>query len=238
MLVIRSIIFYLGLAITTLIFMPIGIILFPLPFKFRYSVMVLWARFNLWWLNVTCGLTFEVIGKENIPDKAAIIMSKHQSAFETIANQLIFPAQVWILKRELLWIPIYGWGLASLEPIAIDRGSAVKAFKQIVDQGTKRLLQDLWVVIYPEGTRVAPGDKKSYLPGGGMLAAKSGFPIVPVAHDSGYFWPRNSFIKYPGTITIVIGPVIESTDKSAKQLTQEVEEWIETECQKLSSKHQ
>lgn len=153
-------------------------------------------------------------------------MSNHQSAFETLAIQLIFPCQVWILKRELLWIPIYGWGLASMQPIAIDRGSVIKSFRQIVEQGTERLKQGLWVVIFPEGTRVSPEDNQPYLPGGGMLAAKSGYPVVPVAHNSGYFWPRNSFIKRPGTITIHIGPVIESKNKSVKEITIEVESWI------------
>ena len=235
MLVFRSLLFYIGLSVTTLIFTPIGLLLFPLPFHFRYRVMTLWTRFNLWWLNLSCNLSYEVIGKENIPSTAAIIMSKHQSAFETLANQLIFPAQVWILKRELLWIPIYGWGLASMQPIAIDRGSAIKSFRQIVEQGIKRLEQGLFVIIYPEGTRVAPGDKKTYLPGGGMLANKSGYPIVPVAHNSGHFWPRNSFIKHPGKITISIGPIIASQNKTAKEITSEVEQWIETECQRLSN---
>lgn len=225
--------FYLGLSISTILFTVIGLLIFPLPFQFRYRVMTLWTRFNLCWLKLTCGLRYIVQGRDNIPDGAAIIMSKHQSAFETLVNQIIFPAQVWILKRELLWIPIYGWGLASMQPIAIDRGSAVKSFRQIVEQGIKRLQQGLWVVIYPEGTRVAPGDKKSYLPGGGMLANKSGYPVVPVAHNSGQFWPRNSFIKHPGTITMVIGPAIDSNGKSAKQITQEAEDWIENQCQIL-----
>ncbi len=226
MLVLRSLLFYLGLTISTIIFTPVGLVLFPLPFRLRYRLLTWWTHFNLRWLAISCNLHYRVEGKENIPAQAAIIMSKHQSAFETLAIQIIFPAQVWIVKRELLWIPIFGWGLASMQPIAIDRSSAMKAFRQIVEQGTERIKQGLWVVIYPEGTRVAPSDKKPYLPGGGMLAAKSGYPIVPVAHNSGNYWPRNSFIKYPGTITITIGPVIESNGKSAKQITQEVENWI------------
>ena len=231
--ILRSLLFYLGMACTTVIFTLLGLILFPLPFKFRYAVITQWTRFNLWWLKLTCGLSYEVIGKENIPSQAAIIMSKHQSAFETLALQLIFPAQVWILKRELLWIPVYGWGLASMQPIAIDRGSAIKSFRQIVEQGSARLARGLWVVIYPEGTRVAAGDKQTYLPGGGMLASQSKVPVIPVAHNSGYFWPRKSFVKYPGTIQISIGPAISSTGKSAKVITQEVEQWIESECQRL-----
>lgn len=162
-----------------------------------------------------------------MPTGPAIVMCKHQSAWETLALQIIFPAQVWVLKRELLWIPIYGWGLAAMQPIAIDRGSAVRAFRQIVAQGVERLRRGLWVIIYPEGTRVAPGERRQYLPGGGLLAEKSGCPIVPVAHNAGKFWPRNSIIKKPGTIQLIIGPQIQSTGKKAATIMQEVEAWIE-----------
>lgn len=187
-----------------------------------------WAVFNLWWLKVCCNLKYTVEGLENIPaDGAAIIMCKHQSAWETLALQKIFPPQVWVLKRELLWIPIYGWGLAAMEPIAIDRTSASKALRQIVDQGCKRLAQGLWVVIFPEGTRTTAGEKHKYQPGGGMLASKSEYPVIPVAHNSGYFWPRNTIRKLPGTIHMVIGPAISTKNKTAKQITRETEAWIE-----------
>lgn len=189
---------------------------------------------------MTCGLSHEVSGLENIPDEAAIIMCKHQSAWETLALQLIFPPQVWILKRELLWIPIYGWGLAAMNPIAIDRSSKMRALKQIVRQGCERLQQGLWVVIFPEGTRVAPGEKGKYQPGGGMLAEKSNFPIVPIAHNSGYFWPKNSFRKWPGSIRMVIGPTINPQGKSASEITKQVEAWIESAVSELpegNSKH-
>jgi len=138
-----------------------------------------------------------------------------------------------VLKRELLWIPIYGWGLAAMEPIAIDRGSASKALRQIVDQGCQRLAQGLWVVVFPEGTRTAAGSRQKYQPGGGMLASKSGYPVIPVAHNSGYFWARNSIRKWPGTINMVIGPGIETKGKSAKQITRETEAWIETAIERL-----
>ncbi|HKK16335.1 MAG TPA: lysophospholipid acyltransferase family protein [Gammaproteobacteria bacterium] len=229
----RSLLFYLGLALSTIITVPFCLIIYPLPFKQRYFLCTRWTVFNLWWLRVTCNLGYEIDGLENIPPGPAIIMSKHQSAWETLAIQIIFPAQVWVLKKELLRIPIYGWGLASMEPIAIDRGSTIKAFRQIVDQGCERLAQDLWVVIYPEGTRVAPGERKKYLPGGGLLAQKSGCPIVPVAHNSGCFWPRNSLLKKPGTIKMVIGPAIESRGKKAGEITREVESWIENTVNSL-----
>ena len=233
MLLCRALLFYMGMILATLIVSPVSIIIYPLPFKLRYAFVSHWAAFNIWWLKVTCGLTHSVEGLENIPGSPAIIMCKHQSAWETFVLQQIFPAQAWILKRELLWIPIYGLGLATLQPIAIDRGSAVKSLRQIVKQGCERLAQGIWVVIFPEGLRVAPGERTKYLPGGGLLAEKSGFPIVPIAHNSGYFWPCNSLIKKPGTINMIIGPLIETEGKSANDITAEVEEWIESTIEKL-----
>ena len=153
-------------------------------------------------------------------------MCKHQSAFETLALQRIFIPQVWILKKELLQIPIYGWGLASMQPIAINRDSSIKSFKQIADQGCERLEKGYWVIIFPEGTRVATNKKKKYLPGGGMLAEKSGARIVPVAHNAGRLWPRNSMIKKPGLITIKIGTAIKSKNKNAKEITKEAEKLL------------
>ena len=233
MLILRSLLFYIGQIISTILIAPIGIIAFPLDFKKRYYLITRWAVFNLWWLKICCNITYEIKGKDNIPGKPCIVMSKHQSAFETLALQQIFIPQVWILKKELLQIPIYGWGLASMQPIAINRDSTIKSFRQIADQGCERLQKGYWVIIFPEGTRVAPNKKKKYLPGGGMLAEKSGAQVVPVAHNAGRLWPRNSMIKKPGLITIKIGPVIESENKSAKEITNEVENWIEKEIGEL-----
>ena len=233
MLLLRSLFFYIGQIISTLLFAPLGVIVFPLKFETRYYLITRWAVFNLWWLKICCGVRYKVEGLDNIPDKACIVMCNHQSAFETLALQLIFVPQVWILKRELLRIPIYGWGLASMQPIAIDRGSAIKSFRQIVEQGCERLKQNLWVIVFPEGTRVAPGEKRKYLPGGGLLAEKSGTNIIPVAHNAGYLWSRNSMIKKPGLISLVIGPVIDTSNKSAKQITKEVESWIENTAKSL-----
>ena len=233
MLILRSLLFYIGQIISTILIAPIGVIAFPLDFKKRYYLITRWAVFNLWWLKICCNVTYEIKGKDNIPGKPCIVMSKHQSAFETLALQQIFIPQVWILKKELLQIPIYGWGLASMRPIAINRDSAIKSFRQIADQGCERLKKGYWVIIFPEGTRVAPNKKKKYLPGGGMLAEKSGAQVVPVAHNAGRLWPRNSMIKKPGLITIKVGPVIESENKSAKEITDEVENWIEKEIGEL-----
>ena len=235
MLFLRSLLFYIGQIISTILIAPIGVIAFPLDFKKRYYLITRWAVFNLWWLKICCNVTYEILGKENIPKKPCIVMCKHQSAFETLALQRIFIPQVWILKKELLQIPIYGWGLASMQPIAINRDSSIKSFKQIADQGCERLEKGCWVIIFPEGTRVAPNKKKKYLPGGGMLAEKSGARIVPVAHNAGRLWPRNSMIKKPGLITIKIGPVMESKNKTAKEITNNVENWIEKTVGELPS---
>ena len=229
----RSLVFYMGLITSTMFIVPFNLLIFPLPFAKRYYFATRWTAFNLWWLKITCNLNHSIEGLENISTNASIIMSKHQSAWETLAIQLIFPTQVWIVKRELLWIPIYGWGLASMQPIAIDRGSAIKAFRQIVKQGCKRLAEGYWVVIFPEGTRVAPGQTKNYLPGGGMLAEKSGVSIIPIAHNAGYFWPRNRITKRSGTIQMVIGPAIDPKGKTATEITEEVAQWIEGTVNKL-----
>ena len=235
MLILRSLLFYIGQIISTVLIAPIGVIAFPLDFKKRYYLITRWAVFNLWWLKLCCNVRYEILGIDNIPEKPCIVMCKHQSAFETLALQRIFIPQIWVLKKELLQIPIYGWGLASMQPIAINRDSTIKSFKQIADQGYERLKKGYWVVIFPEGTRVAPNKKKKYLPGGGMLAEKSGAQVVPIAHNAGRLWPRNSMIKKPGLITIKIGPVIKSENKSAKQITNEVENWIEKAVGELPS---
>lgn len=223
----RALIFYAGLVVATLIFGPLGMLLTPLPYRIRYRVITRWTVFLLWWLKVTCGLDYRVTGRENIPDTPVIVMSKHQSTFETLALQRLFVPQVWVLKRELLWIPIYGWGLAALKPIAIDRGSAIRAFRQIVREGSNRLAGGASVVIYPEGTRVTPGERRPYLPGGAMLAEKSGYPIIPVAHNAGCFWRRREFLKRPGTIDVAIGEAIDPTGMRTAEINRLVEERIE-----------
>ena len=223
----RSALFLLGMGISTLIMVPIALLLLAAPFPLRFRLVANWARFNLWWLGVSCGVKADISGQEHIIDQPAIIMCKHQSAWETLMIQLLFPPQVWILKRELLHIPIYGWGLAAMKPIAIDRASGVRSLKQLVRQGLERLHAGLWVVVFPEGTRLAPGVRQKYHPGGAMLAEKSGCPVLPIAHNAGYLWPRNSFLKRPGVIRMVIGPPIPTQGKKATQIIRETEDWIE-----------
>lgn len=231
----RAILFWLGWVASTILIAVAVLLASPLPLMWRYRVAENWTRFNVWWLRVTCGVDYRVIGAENIAKvpKAAVIMSKHQSTWETMALQRVFPPQVWVLKRELMWIPFFGWGLALVAPIAIHRGAGRKAMEQLLRQGADRLERGLWVVIFPEGTRVAPGESRRYKMGGAVLASHTGYPIVPVAHDAGLFWPRHSFVKRPGTITVIIGEPIETAGKSPEQLNSEVRDWIEARMSDL-----
>lgn len=234
MIFLRSLLFSLGMITSTLVFAPLSMLTFPLPLRQRYAFISQWARFNLWWLAVTCKLEYHVEGAENIPGHPCVILCKHQSAWETLALQMIFPQQVWLIKRELLWVPFFGWGLAMLKPIAINRQAARQALRQLVDQGAQRLTEGLWVVIFPEGTRVAPGEKRPYAPGGAMLAHRSGHAVVPVAHNAGEFWPRRGFLKQPGTIRLVIGAPIIATGRHASEINALAESWIENTMTHIS----
>ncbi|MGU9956888.1 MAG: lysophospholipid acyltransferase family protein [Arenicellales bacterium WSBS_2016_MAG_OTU3] len=204
-----------------------------MPPLLRARIIGGWAHFMIWWLKVTCGLTHAVRGKENLPSQPSVILSKHQSAWETIAFQTIFPPQAWVLKKELLYIPFFGWGLAASKPIAIDRKLGVKALGHIAKQGKQRLQEGRWVVVFPEGTRMMPGEKGRYNVGGSILAARAGADIVPVAHNAGLYWAKRGFLKRPGVIQLSVGPVIKTEGKKAKQITQEVEAWIEEEMTQL-----
>lgn len=229
----RSLAFSLGQLISTPIFGIGGLCIFFLPFSQRYRFLTQWGRFNLWWLKKTCRLSFRVQGKEHIPPGPAVVLCKHQSAWETIALQRIFPPQVWVLKQNLLWIPFFGWGLALLEPIAINRKTWRKALEQIILQGRQRLTAGRWVVIFPEGTRVPPGTMRRFGIGGAALAQATGYPVVPVAHNAGYYWPRYGFIKYPGVIDIVVGPSIDTQAKTAVQVNQAAYHWIKEAMEEI-----
>ncbi|WP_047552852.1 lysophospholipid acyltransferase family protein [Methylotenera sp. G11] len=235
MLFIRSSLFFLGQVITAPIFTLIALIALPLNPVTRNVLISGWARSMIWWLRITCGIRHEVTGLENLPQSPSIILSKHQSAWETLAFQAIFPTQVYVLKRELLWIPIFGWGLAMSSPIAIDRSAGREALKKLVENGAARLKSGLWVVIFPEGTRIAPGEKGKYLIGGAWLATHTKTQVVPVAHNAGRYWAKNTFIKKPGTIHIHIGKPIQAAGVKADVLNQQVEQWIESEMAVLDA---
>ena len=233
MLFLRSGLFFVGQVITAPIFTLIALLALPLNPITRNNLISGWARSMLWWLKVTCNIRYEITGLENIPHSPTIILSKHQSAWETFAFQAIFPTQVYVLKRELLWIPIFGWGLAMSSPIAINRAAGREALKQLVEKGKDRLAKGLWVVIFPEGTRIAPKKRGKYHIGGAWLAVHTQTPVLPVAHNAGDFWPKG-FIKTPGVIQMHIGKPIQTAGLKTDALNQQVENWIEAEMEMLT----
>jgi 1-acyl-sn-glycerol-3-phosphate acyltransferase len=233
MLFLRSLTFLLLQIIITPIFSGLALFAFPLPAHTRYRIISQWAKLMLFLLRVICGISHQVRGIENIPTEPSLILCKHQSAWETLALQQLFPAQAWVLKRELLWIPFFGWALALTNPIAIKRSDGKGAIKQLLKQGKERLKQGFHVVIFPEGTRVPFGERVKYKIGGALLAASSGAPVIPVAHNAGRLWRRKAFIKHPGVITISIGQAIESKGRKADQINADVEAWIENEIQQM-----
>ncbi len=238
MLFIRSLLFSICHVLTAVLFSIVAVVLWPLPFKIRYKLVSQWAILNLWLLKVICGVRYEVEGAENIPDEPCVIMCKHQSSWETLALQAIFPPQVWVLKRELLWIPFFGWGLASLNPIAIDRAAGRKALNQVVEQGQARLDSGAWVVIFPEGTRVPTGQMAKFGMGGAFLASETGYAVIPVAHNAGKAWPKHGFLKYPGVIKLVIGDKIAIADNAQKvsDINKQVYQWMESQMTRLEGR--
>jgi len=198
-----------------------------LPRRTRYRIVSLWSRCVVWLARWICGIRWRVEGLEHLPARPAVILAKHQSAWETLAFQIIFPPQVYLLKRELLWIPFFGWGLAMMSPIAIDRSRGRAALRRLAAHGAERLAQGFWIVVFPEGTRTAPGRRRKYQLGGAWLAARTHAPVVPVAHNAGLRWPRNGFVKRPGLVTVRIGPTIDSAGRSAETINRIAETWIE-----------
>jgi 1-acyl-sn-glycerol-3-phosphate acyltransferase len=233
MTLLRSALFAAALALVTPPYALLALATFPLPRMTRYRVISGWSRLVIRLSKVLLGIDWRVEGREHLPGRPAVILAKHQSAWETMAFQLIFPPQVHVLKRELLWIPFFGWGLALMSPIAIDRSRGVAALRAIARRGRERLAQGFWVIVFPEGTRVAPGERRAYQVGGAWLAAAAAAPVVPVAHNAGLFWPRNAFVKRPGTVTVRIGPAIETASRDPATINSMAEKWIEEQQKAL-----
>ncbi|MCK9283004.1 MAG: 1-acyl-sn-glycerol-3-phosphate acyltransferase [Rhodocyclaceae bacterium] len=232
--VLRSLLFLLLMVVFTPIYITGLLCLFWLPLWHRHLLSRPWVRVTLWLVEHVLGIGYRVVGAENIPPGACIVLCKHQSAWETLALQKIFLGAVFVMKRELHWIPFFGWGLALNPMIAIDRAAGKDALRQVTEQGTQRLQAGYRVVVFPEGTRVAPGGKRRYKPGGAMLAVKSGFPVVPVALNSGEVWGRNALFKQPGCVTVHIGPPIDPAGLAAEEVLHRVEAWIEGEMRIIS----
>ena len=231
----RSLIFNLGYWLTAAVYGLFSLATWPFAPLTRYRIISSWAKSMMWWLRVCCGLSYRIVGAENLPQSPCVILAKHQSAWETLAFQHIFPPQVWVLKRELLRIPFFGWGLAMTSPIAIDRSAGREALKQLVSQGRDRLALGFCVVVFPEGTRIAPGNRGKYHIGGAWLATHAKAMALPVAHNAGEFWGKNGFLKKPGVITVSIGSPIPAAGLKPDALNQQVEAWIENEMPRLSA---
>ncbi len=235
MILLRSTLYFASLVMITIPFaMVIITVGLLLPFKQRSMLANAWGMSNLWLLSKICHLNYEIKGLENIPETGCIILSKHQSAWETLAlRALLPPCQAWVLKRELLWVPFFGWALMALQAIGIDRKSGRAAIGQVIKEGERHLKRGHNVIIFPEGTRVAPGERGRYGAGGAILAHHTGFPVVPIALNSGIFWRRRELRKYPGTVQVVIGKPIEVKGLKSSEINQKVENWIESTMETL-----
>jgi 1-acyl-sn-glycerol-3-phosphate acyltransferase len=224
---IKSLFFTAFMMVSALAFGGFMTLCFWSPYRTQFGIARVWARLQFWLLKKVCGLSFTVEGRERIPAGNHIVMSNHTSAWETIAQFLIFPPQVWVLKRELLWIPLIGWGLKLLRPISINRGAGHRAVNQVIEQGKERLADGLWIIIFPEGTRVVTGETRKYGVSGALLATETGKFVVPLSHNAADFWVRRGLIKKAGIIRVVIGEPIAPTGKDARELNDEVRRSIE-----------
>ncbi|MEQ6291940.1 lysophospholipid acyltransferase family protein [Vogesella sp. GCM10023246] len=228
MLLVRNLLYWLLVAVSTPIFFILLLLAAPLPRRKRHVFGESWARLLTWALWHLVGLRYRVIGAENIIAEPAIICAKHQSGWETLALQKIFPSQIFVAKQELLWIPFFGWGLGLMNPITINRSDRSRANNRMLAQGLNRKQHGFWISVFPEGTRVRPGMRGKYKLGAARMARQLDMPLVPVAHNAGEFWPRNAFLKHPGEITVVIGPAIRPQDYPGPEaMTRAAEEWIE-----------
>lgn len=234
---IRSLLFALVLVITTPPYALFGVLTFPFAPKVRYRIITSWVRVVLWFVWHLLGIRYRVLGRENIPSAPAVVLSKHQSAWETLALQQLFPYISFVLKRELLRVPFFGWGLAQLPMIAIDRAAGKDALAQVLEQGRQRLAEGFWVVVFPEGTRVPVGARRRFKLGGAWLAQHTGVPVIPIAHNAGEFWRRNAFLKKPGEITVSIGPPIDPAGLEPAEVNARAEAWITNEMSRLFPHH-
>lgn len=232
----RSLLFLLLMTAATLVWAPLCFLFAFLPYRRRYYWTARWNIFVIWAAKVVCGIRYRMKGAENLPDTAAILLPKHQSAWETIFLFYAMPRPlVYVFKKELTYIPFFGWGIALLRMIPIDRNKTRDAFSQVVEQGRKRLANGHWMILFPEGTRIPVGQKGRYKGGGARLAVETNTVVVPIALNAGECWPKNSFIKKPGIITVSIGKPISPEGLTATELMQRVENWIESEMRVISS---
>jgi len=229
----RSIAFLLFQCVVTPVYAAVMLLLFWLPRVPMYRIAASWCRVNLWGARWICGIGYRMVGAANIPATPHVVLSKHSSTWETLALTMFFPPLAYVAKKELLSIPFFGWGFALASPITIDRKAGTDAMQQIATQGRERFRQGFWIVLYPEGTRIPAGQRGKYKTGGARLAVELGVPVLPVAHNAGYLWPKGAFGKRAGTVTVSIGKAIPSDGKDGQTLMQEAETWIEAEVARI-----
>lgn len=231
----RASLYYLFLTITVIPYAFLCLLCAPLPLHWRYRITMGWPRLATWGARVFCGVRWQIEGTENLIDGPAVVLAKHQSAWETLFLPSHLPREVcFVYKRELHRIPFFGWGLALLRMIPIDRAKGKEAFEQVVQIGQKRLDEGRWPILFPEGTRIAPGKMGRFKMGGALLAIRTNSPIIPIAHNAGECWPRHAFTKKPGLITVRIGPPISPEGLTPEALNDKVSAWIEAEMKLLN----
>jgi 1-acyl-sn-glycerol-3-phosphate acyltransferase len=231
-----SVIFTVLLLVLTPLWGLVMFLCFFLPQRGQFAMGRAWAHTLLWCLKILCRLDYKVEGAENLPAGAHVALWKHSSSWETIAQMVLLPPQVWVLKRELMWIPFVGWGLALTRPIAVDRSAGLTAVKHVVEQGKDRIARGFWVSIFPEGTRMPPGETRKYGVSGVLLARETGCLIVPIAHNAGYFWPRRGLLKRPGTIRVVFGAPIDPRERDPRQVNETIQRWVEEQVAAIVAK--
>ena len=234
MLLLRSLVFQVYFFASVCVAAMSIFFLWPLPFSLRSTIAKWWGKSMLIVGRAVCGFDYVIEGTENIPTEPSVIMIKHTTVFETYTQLAVFPPQTWVVKRELQWIPFFGWGLAAMRPIAIDRGAGHVAVTQVIEQGLDRLARGIWITIFPEGTRMPAGQTRKYGVSGAALAKEAQCQIVPVAHNAGDLWPRRGLRKKPGMIRFCIGPPIDPGDRSPKEINLVVQNWIETKMKEIS----
>jgi len=233
--VIRSALFLLFQFVTVVPFAFACLALSVAPLSMRYRFTMHWPRSVVWAARVLCGIRWEIRGWDNLPDGPAILLSKHQSTWETFFYPSFMPRELcFVFKRELLFLPFFGWGIALLDMIHIDRRRGRDAFESIVAQGIRKLAEGRWIILFPEGTRTPVGVSGRYKSGGCRLAVRTGAPVVPIAVNAGECWPKGRFVKTPGLVTVSIGPPIDSTGREPDDLNDEVQRWIESEMRRIS----
>lgn len=231
---VRSALFLAISYVAIILYVPFMLIGWLLPARRRYYLMFSYGFVVFWLARIIVGIRYHVEGREHLAGKPGrLIASKHQSTWDSMILPQLLYQPAFVLKKELLWIPIFGTGLAGMGPIAIDRKAGSQALKQIIKQGKAALAEGRDVVIFPEGTRYSPDAEPNYKIGAAMLALQAKTDVIPIALNSGCFWKKGQFLKYPGTIHVVIGPPISVAGKKADELTQEIKAWIEHEQQKM-----